>query len=95
MFTPVTTVTVKAERAGLQLARFGDVRLHGVLVGQVRGITQDGKQASIKVAFNPSYAKKIPENISIEILPTTLFGQKYLSLKVPADPSRRRSATAT
>ena len=29
-------VTVKADRAGLQLARFGDVRLNGVLVGQVR-----------------------------------------------------------
>ena len=88
-FTPVTMVTVKADRAGLQLARFGDVRLHGVLVGQVRGITQDGKQASIKVAFKPSYAEKIPENISIEILPTTLFGQKYLSLKVPAHPSTK------
>ena len=48
-FTPVTTVTVKADRAGLQLAKFGDVRLHGVLVGQVRGVSQDGQEAEIKL----------------------------------------------
>ena len=86
-FTPVTMVTVKAERAGLQLAQFGDVRLHGVLVGQVRGISQDGEEASIKVGLRPSYADNIPENISVEILPTTLFGQKYLALIDPDDPS--------
>ena len=41
----MTMVTVKADRAGLQLAKFGDVRLHGVLVGQVRGVSQDGDEA--------------------------------------------------
>ncbi len=89
VFTPVTMVTVKAERAGLQLAQFGDVRLHGVLVGQVRGISQDGRQASIKVALRPDAAKTIPANVSVEIIPTTLFGQKYLSLVDPAQPSSR------
>ena len=37
VFTPVTMVTVHADRAGLQLSRFGDVRLHGVLRGAARG----------------------------------------------------------
>ncbi len=89
VFTPTTMVTVKAQRAGLQLARFGDVRLHGVLVGQVRQISQDGEEASIDVALRPDYARKIPENIRVEILPTTLFGQKYLSLIDPARPSAK------
>jgi phospholipid/cholesterol/gamma-HCH transport system substrate-binding protein len=88
-FTRVTMVTVKAQRAGLQLAQFGDVRLHGALVGQVRGISQDGNQASIKIGLNPSSAKSIPSNISVEILPTTLFGQKYVALVDPADPSSK------
>ncbi len=82
-------VTVKADRAGLQLAQFGDVRLHGALVGQVRGISQDGKEASIKIGLRPDSAKKIPENISVEILPTTLFGQKYIALIDPEDPSSK------
>jgi phospholipid/cholesterol/gamma-HCH transport system substrate-binding protein len=89
VFTPVTMVTVKADRAGLQLAQFGDVRLHGALVGQVRGISQDGQQASIKIGLRPEAARKIPENIKVEILPTTLFGQKYLALVDPDNPSQK------
>ncbi len=89
VFTSVTTVTVKAENAGLQLAKFGDVRRHGALVGQVRAIGHDGKEATIKIAFVPSAAKNIPENIRIEILPTTLFGQKYISIVDPDDPSEK------
>ncbi|RYE78949.1 MAG: MCE family protein, partial [Myxococcales bacterium] len=86
-FEPVTMVTVQADRAGLQLARFGDVRLHGVLVGQVREISQDGQQAVIKLGLKPEMAEKIPDNISVEILPTTLFGQKYVQLVSPKKAS--------
>jgi len=88
VFTPVTMVTVHADRAGLQLSKFGDVRLHGVLVGQVRSISQNGKEAEIKLGLNPGQAKNIPDNVSVEIRPTTLFGQKYVALVDPADPSR-------
>jgi phospholipid/cholesterol/gamma-HCH transport system substrate-binding protein len=87
VFTPVTTVTVHAERAGLQLPKFGDVRIHGVLVGQVRSIKQDGSQAVIELGLKPSAAREIPDNVSVEIRPTTLFGQKYVSLVDPTDPS--------
>ena len=86
-FTNPTMVTIKAQDAGLQLAKFGDVRRHGALVGHVREIGNDGKQAVIKVAFSPEAAKNIPENINVEILPTTLFGQKYISIVDPSDPS--------
>jgi phospholipid/cholesterol/gamma-HCH transport system substrate-binding protein len=88
-FTRATMVTVKADRAGLQLAKYGDVRLHGALVGQVRDISQDGKEASIKIGLKPKSAERIPENIRVEILPTTLFGQKYISLVKPDRPSAR------
>jgi phospholipid/cholesterol/gamma-HCH transport system substrate-binding protein len=87
VFQPVTTVTIKADRAGLQLAKFGDVRLNGALVGQVRKVGQDGDEASIEVALQPEAAKHIPENISVEILPTTLFGQKFVSFIRPDHPS--------
>ena len=88
-FQPVTMVTIKAERAGLQLAQFGDVRVHGVLVGQVRKVDQDGEEASIEVGLSPEAAGSIPENVTVEILPTTLFGQKYISLVNPENPSPR------
>lgn len=89
VFTPVTMVTVEAERAGLQLPKFGDVRLHGVLVGQVRSVEQDGENAVIKLGLEPDAARDIPENVSVEIRPTTLFGQKYVALVDPAEPSAR------
>jgi phospholipid/cholesterol/gamma-HCH transport system substrate-binding protein len=88
-FSHPTMVTIKAENAGLQLAKFGDVRRHGALVGQVRGISNDGKQAVIKIALVPSAAKDIPENVTVDILPTTLFGQKYISIIDPSDPSSK------
>lgn len=87
VFTDVTMVTIKADRAGLQLAKFGDVRVNGVLVGQVRGISQDGDEAVIKVALQPEDAKAIPGNTEVQILPTTLFGQKYISFVAPDNPS--------
>ncbi|WP_193605909.1 MCE family protein [Nocardioides dongkuii] len=86
-FEAATMVTFKAERAGLQLARGGDVRLHGVLVGQVRDISQDGEEAVILVALRPAAAAEVPQNIRAEILPTTLFGQKFISLVEPENPS--------
>ncbi|WP_028644459.1 MCE family protein [Nocardioides sp. URHA0020] len=86
-FERSTTVTIKADRAGLQLAKFGDVRLNGALVGQVRKIDQDGKQAEITVALEPDEADQIPANVSVEILPTTLFGQKFVSFVRPKHPS--------
>src|SRR5918993_760538 len=88
-FSDPTMVTIKAEDAGLQLAKFGDVRRHGALVGHVREIGNDGKQAVIKVALSPKAAENIPENVSIEILPTTLFGQKFIAIEDPEDPSEQ------
>lgn len=82
-FTSSTTVTVMADRAGLQLARFGDVRLHGALVGHVKGIDSNGKQAEITLALDPDVARSIPGNVSVQILPTTLFGRNYLELVPP------------
>ncbi|KAA1429120.1 MCE family protein [Nocardioides antri] len=86
-FDRVTMVTLKADRAGLQLAKYGDVRLNGALVGHVREISQDGKEAEIRIALDPEAAKEIPANVTVEILPTTLFGQKYIAFKRPDSPS--------
>src|SRR3954464_15320755 len=64
-FDRVTMVTIHADRPGLQLARFGDVRINGVLVGQVRSVGEDGKEAVIKVAVDPDEAEDIPANVGV------------------------------
>jgi phospholipid/cholesterol/gamma-HCH transport system substrate-binding protein len=86
-FDHSTWVTIDADRAGLQLAKFGDVRINGALVGQVRDIGQEGDHAVIKVALDPSAAKEIPSNVSVRIEPTTLFGQKFVEFERPTDAS--------
>ena len=82
-FTSSTNVTVMADRAGLQLSRFGDVRLHGALVGHVKEIGSNGNEAEITLALSPDAARSIPANVSVQILPTTLFGRNYLELVPP------------
>ena len=82
-FTKSTTVTVMADRAGLQLAKFGDVRLHGALVGHVQKIESNGKQAEITLSLRPAAARTISSNVGVQILPTTLFGRNYLELVPP------------
>ena len=89
VFSSPTMITINAEQAGLQLAQFGDVRRHGVLVGSVRKVSNDGKQAVIRIALQPAAAKNIPENVDFEILPTTLFGQKFISIIDPQSPSSK------
>jgi len=95
VFTKVTWVTVDAQQAGLQLPKFGDVRMHGVLVGQIRSISQDGHKAVIKLGLQPDAAKQIPANVSVKILPTTLFGQKYVELVDPTDPAPQSLSDGT
>jgi phospholipid/cholesterol/gamma-HCH transport system substrate-binding protein len=83
VFEPAVMVTIEADRAGMQLVQFSDVRLNGVLVGQVREVDQEGDLAKIRVALQPEAAESIPADLRVAILPTTLFGQKYIDLVLP------------
>jgi phospholipid/cholesterol/gamma-HCH transport system substrate-binding protein len=85
VFTDFTTVTLETDRAGLQLAELGDVRYNGVLVGQIRDITQSGDEAKIELGLFPESAEEIPSDVDASIMPTTLFGQKYVALVAEAD----------
>ena len=82
-------ITIQADRAGLQLAKFGDVRINGVLVGQVRSV-EPGRQGGRRSRSRSSRdaADDIPANVDVEILPTTLFGQKFISFVAPDNPSK-------
>ncbi|WP_395110934.1 MCE family protein [Actinomadura sp. SCN-SB] len=83
-FTPVTKVTVRAERAGLQLLPRSDVKVRGLIVGEVRGTRATADGAVIELALDPDRAKLIPGNVQARLLPKTLFGEKYVDLHIPA-----------
>jgi len=88
-FVGYDLVTLKTSNIGLQLPARADVKIRGVIVGEVQEakVTSDG--VDLELGLYPSLTDTIPEDVTAEILPKTLFGEKYVSLLVPENPSRQ------
>ncbi|MGQ5264487.1 MCE family protein [Micromonospora sp. ZYX-F-536] len=82
-FTPVDRVTLQAGRSGLQLSPGADVKVRGVVVGEVRSVGSDGAGARIGLALDPATTPLIPADVSARLLPKTLFGERYVELVPP------------
>lgn len=85
-FVDVVPVTLQTSRIGLQLPALADVKIRGVIVGEVREISSDGNGARIQLALQPSQVDTIPANTTARIVPKTVFGEKYVALEVPGRP---------
>lgn len=87
-FTKTVPVTVLSERAGLVMNPDAKVKLHGVQVGSVNTIEAlpDG-QAALHLAMDPAYMDLIPDNVTVDISSTTVFGSKSVELVPPAESS--------
>ncbi|MFF4242585.1 MCE family protein [Actinomadura geliboluensis] len=94
-FTEVSWVTLKTASAGSEMHPHADVKLRGVVVGEVREISSDGGVATLKLALQPDKVRLLPRNVSAQLLPTTLFGQRFVALIPPAAPSRARLTTGS
>jgi virulence factor Mce-like protein len=88
-FTATVDVTLMADRAGNQLTSPADVKVRGVIVGETRGITSGSDGAVIELALDPDMVDQIPTNVSARLLPKTLFGEKFVDLVLPDQPSGR------
>ncbi|WP_328415633.1 MCE family protein [Micromonospora sp. NBC_00389] len=82
-FTPVDWVTLQAGRSGLQLSPGADVKVRGVVVGEVRSVGSEGAGATIRLALDPTSTPRIPADVSARLLPKTLFGERYVELVPP------------
>lgn len=87
-FTPVVMVSLRTGVIGNQLLPNSDVKVRGLVVGEVRGITSAGDGATLQLALNPDMVDLVPSNVSARLLPKTMFGEKYVSLMLPPDPQR-------
>src|SRR4051812_19011749 len=92
-FRPVSHVSLHIERAGLQLLPGSDVKVRGLIIGDVQSITSDGQGAVLDLRLDPKRTKRLPDNVSARLLPKTLFGEKYVDLVLPATPSGRHLAS--
>jgi virulence factor Mce-like protein len=89
-FTTVAHVTLKTDTAGNQLQEASDVKVRGVIVGEVRKVSASAKGATIDLAINPAYLDQIPADVSARLLPKTLFGERFVNLQIPDHPSSAR-----
>jgi virulence factor Mce-like protein len=87
-FTPAVMVQLRTAHVGNQLQKASDVKVRGLVVGEVRDIRTRGDGAVLTLALDPKQAGAIPANVSARLLPKTLFGERYVDLVLPADPSR-------
>ncbi|MER5447009.1 MCE family protein [Streptomyces sp. NPDC002766] len=88
-FTPVVRIKLEADSLGNQLDPRADVKLRGLLVGEVRSVHADGTKATLDIALKPQYVADIPSDVHARLLPKTLFGEKYVDLIAPAHTSAR------
>jgi virulence factor Mce-like protein len=89
VFVPVVRVVLETNRTGNQMQELADVKVRGLLVGEVRRVTTDGRTARLELALDPDQVELIPANVTARLLPKTLFGERYVSLVVPDEPAKR------
>ncbi|MFN2495444.1 MAG: MCE family protein [Pseudonocardiaceae bacterium] len=82
-------VTLQADSTGLQLDKRSDVKVRGLIVGEVVDVSSEGEFATVHLLLQPEMVDLIPDNVSARLLPKTLFGEKYVSLVLPEQPSGR------
>ena len=79
-------VTLRTSNIGLQLPARADIKIRGVLVGEVLDYEADSAGgAVVTLGLYKDKTAMIPQDVSGSILPKTLFGEKFVSLIPPAD----------
>jgi phospholipid/cholesterol/gamma-HCH transport system substrate-binding protein len=84
-FSSYDRVTLETSSIGLQLPNRADVKVRGVIVGEVLNSQADGEHgARITLGMYPDKIGEVPANVTGAIIPKTLFGEKYVSLEIPS-----------
>lgn len=84
-FTPVVRVQLVTDKLGNQLQVRGDVKVRGLIVGEIRRITPTARGSELELALDPDKVDVIPRNVSARFIPKTLFGDRYVALQIPED----------
>ena len=80
-FVDVVHVNLQTDRVGNQLGVHADVKMRGIVVGEVRKIRSNGETATLELAIDPK--QPVPRDVRAQLLPKTLFGEKQVVLVAP------------
>lgn len=86
-FESTVDILLRTPSTGNQLKTESDVKVRGVNVGRVEDVSATGDGAELKLALQPDKARMLPANVSARLLPKTLFGERYVSLDAPQQPT--------
>ena len=79
-FTAYDDVTLTSSKSGLSLPERADVKLRGMIVGVVRETKIENGKVHLTLGMDPQLIDRVPRDVRAEIIPKTLFGEKYVSL---------------
>jgi len=95
-FSSDVKLTLYTDHTGNSLQKASDVKERGIIVGSVRsvhvvsgadGCNHDNADCvKVTLAISRSRLGLIPQNVTAQILPKTIFGEQYVSLIRPAHP---------
>lgn len=91
-FRSFVPVTLTADRSGLVMETGAKVKMRGVQVGRVSGISGGQGDTSLRLEIEPDQIRYIPANVGAQIKSTTAFGAKFVDLVYPSEPSPQRLA---
>ena len=83
-------VTLTADRAGLVMNPGARVKMRGVQVGRVAGVSRVGDNVRLQLDIDPDQIQHIPANVGAQINATTVLGAKYVDLIPPDKPTAKR-----
>lgn len=79
-FVPYDEVTLTTAKSGLSLPERADVKLRGMIVGVVLDTRLENDKVVLTLGMDPQLIDRVPRDVRAEIIPKTLFGEKYVSL---------------
>ncbi|MCY0939436.1 MCE family protein [Streptomyces sp. H34-S4] len=86
-FTDSAPITVETSSLGNEMHPGAEVKMRGVVIGEVRSIDATDTGARLTLAMDPDTLDDVPADVRAQMLPTTLFGERFVALVPPTSPS--------
>ncbi|MFD5141894.1 MCE family protein [Streptomyces sp. NPDC058401] len=86
-FTDSAPITIETSSVGNEMHPGAEVKMRGVVIGEVRSIAATDTGARLTLAMDPDTLHRVPADVRAQMLPTTLFGERFVALVPPASPS--------
>ncbi|MYW64485.1 MCE family protein [Streptomyces sp. SID8379] len=93
-FTDSDEIAVETGSVGNEMHLGAEVKMRGVVLGEVRKIEPTRTGARLVLALEPGALDRIPDDVRAQMLPTTLFGERYVALVPPGDTGTTTASTA-